>query len=138
MSLDGGAIVGANIDVDRHDYALAANELEHGCVQHRAATASHSRLDDKIGLHAPDELLHRDDVLREREDRLAEPVEVVGVAVSSSCPYERVRQAADLAVGLLRCGILLPLLGELRRVVRRVGLCHSSKAYESCGVNGKR
>ena len=54
-------------------------QLEHRRREDQRAAVRDAGLDDQLGLQRPDQLLHRDDVLRVLDDRPAEPGEVVRV-----------------------------------------------------------
>ena len=74
-------VVLADFDVDADHEAIAAEQLEDRRRERQRAAVGDAGLDDDLRLDSPDQLLDRDDVLRVLDDRQAEPVEVVRVAV---------------------------------------------------------
>ncbi len=81
MTFDLLAVVVANVDVDTNHSAFAADQFENRRMKDQRPAVGDARLDDQIGLHAPKNLLHGDDILRILNDRPAEPGEVVRVVV---------------------------------------------------------
>ena len=70
-------------------------------------------LDDEVGLHRPDQLLHRNDVLRVLDDRASQPLEVVGVLVGVG-PRDPVERCLDESlVGALGVDFGAAILFEL-------------------------
>ena len=94
MVLNGGTVVRADVDVDTQNFAgrlrwvndsarlngiAHVQQRKHGCTENQRPTMRNTRLDDQIRLDAPDEFLHRNDILRVLNDRAILPVVVVRI-----------------------------------------------------------
>ena len=77
MRENAAAIVRSNIHVDSHDLAGAANQFEDRRRQKKRSPVRNSGFNDQIRLDLPENLLHRDDVLRVLDDRPAKPGKVI-------------------------------------------------------------
>ena len=69
---DGFAVVGANININPDDLAVAQQCQHGGRENHRAATRN-PRLDNDIGLGFPDNFLRHDNIGRHLYDGNAQP-----------------------------------------------------------------
>ena len=81
MGFDRTTVRLPDVDVDADHLAVATDQLEQGSGKDQRSAAGDAGLDDEVGSYPPNDLLNGDDVLRELNDRQAEPGEVIGVLV---------------------------------------------------------
>ena len=118
MSFNGGAVVGADVDIDAQHLSLRLfglngfaffdrvahiKQRQHGRAENERPAVGDPRFDDEVGLDFPDQFLHGDHVLRVLDNRPPKPREIVGILWQKGLLHER------------RCGI------DQRCVVCHVG-----------------
>ena len=84
MGLDRDTVVCADIDVHAYDPARRTEHFKQRRKENHRAAACDAGLDDHFRPSAPDDLLHRDQILRVLDDGQTQPREVVGISVPAA------------------------------------------------------
>ena len=107
MRLDCRPVVRPDIDVDTKHLAARlcggntgfriayVKQGQHGSTEYQRTAVRNAGLDNQVGLHFPDDLLHRHHVLRILDHRATQPTVVVGILGRNGRPHEGRRTCAQ-------------------------------------------